>query len=266
MSPKPIYEADQLRAAYHLRFGWTGWPSTDAFPEEICRALLPKVATQWEKDGLRLLESSLSHSMIQLTFSVRPQMSPVVLAARVKGRLQYCLRESGHTFQFSRKLAVRSIGDNRTAEVQAYIMRQAQKEPLGDERFRHFLKEFTAVDPAINLSTATESRSGRYWYNLHLVLVVRHRCRIVDAARLAKIRDQSFRISRKKGHAVSSLSVMPDHLHIALRGNISHSPEEIALTFLNNLAFVLGQDAVWEFGYYAGTFGEYDMGAVRKFA
>jgi len=204
--------------------------------------------------------------MIQLTFSAKPRVSPVVLAARIKGRLQYSLRQSGHEFQFSRKLAVRSIGENRTAEVQAYVVRQVQKEPLEDERFRRFLEQFTVVDPAVDLSTPTGSRSGRYWYNLHLVLVVRKRDWIVDAARLAKIRDQSFRISRKKGHAVSSLSVMPDHLHIALRGNISHSPEEIALTFLNNLAFVLGQDAVWEFGYYAGTFGEYDMGAVRKFA
>lgn len=266
MAPKPIYQADHLHGAYHLRFGWTGWSSTGAFPEQISPSLLARVATEWENDGLRLLESSLSRRMIQLTFSAKPQVSPVDLAARVKGRLQYCLRKSGLTFQFSRKLAVRSIGENRTAEVQAYVLRQAQKEPLGDERFRQFLKQFTVVDPAVDLSTPTESRSGRYWYNLHLVLVVRERHRIVDAARLTKIRDQSFQIGWKKGHAVSSLSVMPDHLHIVLRGNISHSAEQIALSFLNNLAFGLGQNAVWEFGYYAGTFSEYNMNAVRKFA
>jgi hypothetical protein len=49
-----------------------------------------------------------------------------------------------------------------------------------------------------------------------------------------------------------------------LRGNIEHSPEEIAMGLLNNLAFALGQVYVWQPGYYAGTFSEYDMDAVRR--
>jgi len=56
---------------------------------------------------------------------------------------------------------------------------------------------------------------------------------------------------------------MPDHLHMALRGNIEHDPQTIALSFMNNLAYALGQKPVWEFGYYVGSFGEYDMNAVR---
>jgi hypothetical protein len=56
---------------------------------------------------------------------------------------------------------------------------------------------------------------------------------------------------------------MPDHLHLALRGNIEHAPETIALSFMNNLADALGQKPVWQCGYYVGTFGEYDMNAVR---
>ncbi len=56
---------------------------------------------------------------------------------------------------------------------------------------------------------------------------------------------------------------MPDHLHIALRGNLEHSPEEIALAFLNNLAYMMGQNAVWQFGYHVSTFGEYRMDAMR---
>lgn len=57
---------------------------------------------------------------------------------------------------------------------------------------------------------------------------------------------------------------MPDHVHIALRGNIEHAPETIALSFMNNLAYSLGQKAIWESSYYAGTFGEYDMQMVRE--
>jgi len=38
---------------------------------------------------------------------------------------------------------------------------------------------------------------------------------------------------------------MPDHLHIALRGNIAQSPAEIALALMNNTAFAMGQNAIW---------------------
>ena len=56
---------------------------------------------------------------------------------------------------------------------------------------------------------------------------------------------------------------MPDHLHLALRGNIEDSPNEIALAFMNNLAYAMGQNAIWQFGYFVAGFGDYDMGAVR---
>lgn len=56
---------------------------------------------------------------------------------------------------------------------------------------------------------------------------------------------------------------MPDYLHLALRGNIEHSAEQIALSLLNNLAYAMGQVPLWQPSYYAGTCGEYDMGCVR---
>lgn len=55
---------------------------------------------------------------------------------------------------------------------------------------------------------------------------------------------------------------MPDHVHIALRGNVERSPQEIALAFQNGVAGHMGC-RIWEFNYYVGTFGEYTMDAVR---
>ncbi len=71
-------------------------------------------------------------------------------------------------------------------------------------------------------------------------------------------------IRNQKGYRISVGSVMPDHIHLALRGNIEQPAQEIALAFLNNLAYLLGSKAVWQFGFYAGTFGEYDMRCVRR--
>ena len=44
---------------------------------------------------------------------------------------------------------------------------------------------------------------------------------------------------------------------------LAAAPAEVALGFLNNLAYVYGMKAVFQFGAYVGTFGEYHQGAVK---
>jgi REP element-mobilizing transposase RayT len=163
---------------------------------------------------------------------------------------------------FSRKLAVRSLGDPTRDQVEAYIRDQVPKEAVADERFREMLTSFTVLNPQVDLSQPTQTNSGRYWYNLHLVLVVSERYRMGESATLATIRETALRVCAKKGYAASALAVLPDHLHLTLRGVVAQSPEEIALAFLNNLAHVLGRRPWWQAGYYAGTFGEYGMAAI----
>jgi len=57
---------------------------------------------------------------------------------------------------------------------------------------------------------------------------------------------------------------MPDHLHLAMRVRLSIRRRDVALAFINNLAHVLRMGAVWRPGYYVGTFGEYNMNAIRS--
>jgi REP element-mobilizing transposase RayT len=180
------------------------------------------------------------------------------------GRLQHALRKAGQPTKFSRKVSVRSLGKNRRQDVEDYIDRQVQDASFVDPAFRQWLETLTTTNPNVDLSEPTESSHGRYWYNIHLVLVAEAKSKVVDRSAMVLVRDWCFKIAGKKGYAISRLSPMPDHLHIALRGRPVHSPEEIALAFLNNLAFCVGQKRIWRDGFYAGTFGEYDMGAVRR--
>src|SRR5260370_29423407 len=110
--PPPLSTAPDLHAAYELRCGWTGWPSDTTFPVGLVSRLIPQIAPEWEEDGIRVLESSLAPEQLLLTLSARPQVSPVTLAARVKGRLQHQSRLAGNPVAFSRKVSVRSIGHN----------------------------------------------------------------------------------------------------------------------------------------------------------
>jgi hypothetical protein len=163
MLPEPLYRPDELRPAYQLRYGWTAWPSKTPFPHKLLAQILPHIAPEWERDGIRVLESSLTSERIQLTVSTTPRVSPITLAARVKGRIQHHCRRSGSPINLSRKLALRTVGDPTRAQVEAYIRDQVPKETLADERFRALLAPLTMVDPKVDLSLPTETRSGRYW-------------------------------------------------------------------------------------------------------
>jgi REP element-mobilizing transposase RayT len=264
MQVQPLYDARGVQPAYHLRYSWTGWPLVGAsFPEPLPWRL-PELEETWELDGLRVLEGTASRKMIQITFSVQPCVSPVFFCSRVKGRLQYALRKAGTPLRFSRKLAMRSVGENRTADVERYIHSQVTKERFADPRFAQALEELRFTNTTHNLTTPSETGGGRYWYNLHVVLVMEERCRLADLNHLRRLRDQTLRIAAKKEHIIACLTVLPDHLHVALRGNVEHSPEDIALSFQNNLAYALGQVRIWQATYYVGTFGEYDMAAIRR--
>ena len=264
--PEPLYSGHNVHPAYEIRYTWTGWPSRrgEPFPNKPPEDLFASLKQAWEADGLRLLEYHWTEETIQLALSTKPDVSPVFCAARIKGRLQHALRAVGCPRKFSRKVALRTVGHNARKDVEGYIRKQVPKEGFADSRFAERLKGYHQCPPDVDLSAPSVTSSGRYWYNLHLVLVTAGRYRLGEDETLKKLSDGCMAIAGKKGHLISELSIMPDHLHVALRGSIEQAPHEIALAFQNNLAYQLGQFRVWEDGYYVGTFGDYDMQAVRR--
>jgi REP element-mobilizing transposase RayT len=103
-------------------------------------------------------------------------------------------------------------------------------------------------------------------YALHLVLVHEGRWREIGEDHLSMTRDMFFKVARKKGHRLSRLALLPDHLHATLGCGFQESPEEVALGYMNNLAYAHGMKPIFCQSYYVGTFGEYDMAAIRRLA
>lgn len=263
--PGSLYTGHNVTPSHCLRYDWTGWPTSGTeLPPQIV-AVARDIASIWEQDGLRLLIPQASAEKIQILFSTTPDVSPTFFCMRVKGRLQHALRKAGMPVNFSRKVSFRSLGENTSDVVGNYIRGQVGKEDFADPRYQEIMRKFTVTCKEVALSEPAESNSGRYWYNLHLVLVVADRFRITAPERLGEIRDAAFAVAAKSGHAIAALSVMPDHLHMALRGNIERSPAEIAMVFQNGLAGAVGC-RVWQDGYYVGTFSEYDLDVIRSIA
>ena len=224
MTLKPLYRSSDLTPAYCLRHTWCGW-ATSGDLRMLDDDQWIALNNAWQKDHLNLLERSIEGDEILLTFGTSPVVSPTFLAKRAKGRLDHAFRAiDANAVDFSRKIAVRAVGENTTDDVRAYIASQIQNEEFLDPRFAEFLEQFTIVDSSDDLSVPSESRSGRYWYNLHLVLVTDGRTRVVDEASLkAMRRDGSFRdCGAGRGYRIAAISVMPDHVHVALRGMIEH--------------------------------------------
>jgi hypothetical protein len=131
MRPAPFYQPRIEDGAYQLRFSWTGWPSSGPFSSSPSH-LIENTKPLWETDGLRVLEHRWTDKLVQILFSTTPDVSPVFVAARAKGRLDHAIRAAGLRLPFSRKVAIRSIGDNTRSDVEAYIARQLPKERFID--------------------------------------------------------------------------------------------------------------------------------------
>lgn len=261
--PTRFYDPRTADGAYHLRYAWFGWPSGKEFSQQPS-ALIDETKAAWERDGIRVLERLWTAKCVRILFSCTPEVSPEFVAARAKGRLDHALRTAEMTMAFSRKVGVRAVGDNTRSEVEAYIAGQVRKECFVDPRFAAKMEELTVVDQSVDLSQPATSARGRYWYNLHVVLVVAERTPLYELSVLRRVRDAVFKVAAKKGHVVSRLSVMPDHLHVTLRGRSSETPLEIVFAYQNNLAHMAGRGRLWAPGFYVGTFGEYTLQAVRK--
>ncbi len=63
---------------------------------------------------------------------------------------------------------------------------------------------------------------------------------------------------------LSRIGLLSNHIHILLGAAVTESPESVALSLMNNLAYVQEMKPVFRFSYYVGTFGPYDRGAVRR--
>ena len=257
--PKPMYTPKSVTPVSRLGYDCTVWLSDGQIFPPGTLDVIRQTASLWKADGLVLDEHFVKGDKAQILFSARHDVAPVIFVARIKGRLQHALRQNGTPVKFSRKVAFRCLGENTSKIVTGYLRKQVSKEGFIDPRFEKRMQKFTVVHDDVDLSEPFASVRGRYWYNLHLVLVVDGRMQFKITEPLAKLRDGCLRIARQKGYRLKSVAVMLEHIHISLGGVPEHSPEDIALTFMNNLVWLLGRNRIWQDGYYVGTFSEYTL-------
>lgn len=257
-----LYSGHNTNPAFDLHYSWTGWPRQGTrLPPEPDAHVFARLAQAWSGDGLTVESRAWTPQKAQFTFAATPAVNPVLLAARAKGRLQHALREAGAPARLSRKVSVRAMGHNVTETVINYVRDQLAHVELADARYRDLLARHAIDEPDVDLSRPSETDSGRYWYNLHVVTVTASRYRVGGAGFLSGLRQAVLATAKQGGHEVKAVAIMPDHVHAALRGNVTVSPADAAVGLQNATARVAGC-RLWADRYYVGTFGEYDLRAI----
>lgn len=256
---EPVYSASRISAAYQLRwslavFAKSQLPSVDVW--------LPELKEAVERDNVRILEvTAKPRDVWQFYLSTTPDVAPPEIVKSVKGRLQHRLRPTNPDC-FRRNFLLSSVGNARRQVVEDYVASQLAHHRMADLRAQKKLEEFQIKIPEVDLGAPQLTAHAAYVYGLHLVLVHDGRWNEVRANELSKTRDMVLRVARTKEHRVSRLSLLADHLHLVAAIPPKQSPQDVALSYMNNVAHAHDMQAVFCPSFYVGTVGDYDTGAI----
>ncbi|MSR59439.1 MAG: hypothetical protein EXS05_17650 [Planctomycetaceae bacterium] len=255
----PLYTPANVTAAYQLRWWLSVFANAELPPPDCWLSTLQQAV---ERDRVRILEVGAKPKNVwQFYLTTRPEVAPPAIVKSVKGRLQHLLQPT-HPNAFRRNFLLTAVGDARREVVEDYVSTQLEHHRMADERVQKALKSYQHEFPEVGLGERQLSAHGAYFYSLHLVLIHDGRWSEVREDELVATHDMALRVAVKKQHAVSRLSLLADHLHLTAHIPPQQSPQDVALGYLNNLAYAHGMRAIYSPSYYVGTIGEYDTGEI----
>ncbi len=255
----PIYTAENVKFAYQIRWAMTLFTSGTRPMEST----LDPVVSALELDGIRVLSHRYAEpSMVQLTLSVKPHLSPQTIVQRVKGRLWYAWKDES-LVKIEKKYSLRSYGTQEREIIEKYVAGQASHHTMATEKATALFEGLTLIDQAVELAKPLEISNSLLWYNLHIVLVHVERWRTVNERLLQAVRDMIRKVCKKYEWRLSRCGIVADHLHMALGANSQDAAEDVCLRLMNNLAFVHDMKPIYCYSAYVATFGEYDQRALQ---
>ena len=257
---KPTFAVEEVKAAFQLRYIWTGRLRISLLEGELIEAI-ESVKPLLEDDGLRILRLGFTNEEFNLLISTGPEVTPVFLAQRVQGRFTYYFRSVGYSGRIlGGGFSVRSVGGTAMERLRSYVRNQAQKSSTLEPSEREFLTRL-GVETSIQVEEGTPSKRGIYWYDLHLVY--RFRRPLTKRRALSLVQRSLIRIAEHKGFGLIELGLVLDHVHLLMRGRISESPEEISLSIMNNLSHLSRNPGLLRNSYFVGTAGKFSTNWVK---
>jgi len=257
---EPIYTAENVIPAYQLIYSftifWRTAPGTDSWLEEL-KGLM-------ESDGIRILAHRFRDVRTSLfLISTKPDVRPVRIPTRIKGRLQHLLKDRLRQ-PFQRNYDLSSIGSTSGQKTEDYVAGQVEHHADDCEDLRADFTDLQMKNPDVDLLKPRFHRRARCTCNLHLVLVHRNRHRVLNVDLWVRIRQMLRKWAAAKRLLLSTAGLLPDHMHLTFGLSPELSPLEASLSLMNNVAWVHGIQPVLMDSFRVSTFGRYDLGAIRQ--
>jgi REP element-mobilizing transposase RayT len=251
------YSQNNCSSAYQLNWAVSFFPRISLPPDDSWIAQLSEIT---EADGVRILRHRSSPRALQFLTSTRPETDPASIVRSLKGRLQYIVRNQ-YPKAFRRNYRIESVGSAGRDAIEQYVASQAARHPMADSRAQRFLESIQIVQTDVDLSRIRYSAHGQFIHNLHVVLEYDTLAQPIDLTQLSETTELVTRVGANQGLLLSRCGIVIDHLHLTLGCGMTDSPADVALAFLNGLGC---SGTIFKYGFYVGTFGEYDLGAIRN--
>ena len=266
-SPKPTHRKECLSAAYQIRyhFGWYAFQRQPLFQAEhvrsLVRSLIEEIATRY---GYHVLELDAAPCVIRCLMSLVPENCPSEVTRIVKGNLQSQLRGTVQGKLWSRGWFVRSNGNVCSSTVENYVSKQFlhhRATPLRGPVSVPCFQNTSLVD-----GTRT-SHHAAYQNNVHFVFCVSKRAELIDSVVGQRLQSFWLQFLEREKWECSRMSILNDHVHLALSLPLDISPLTVAYRMLNNAELWFGKrwshafrsaevDSLFQSSFYAGTHGD----------
>lgn len=259
MPIEPIYHRENTQAAYQLNwslsvFGQDTLPS----PQSCINELRDSAA----RDQVRILEfRHYPPNVAQFLISSTPRIAPAQIVRSVKGRWQHLCRAI-QPIAFRRNYRITSVGSSNADVLDQYVRKQPIRHRMADPRVQAMFEEIQFHDDRVDLTEIKRSSHGEYLYALHIVIESADDWHEIRPKVLAGYCSMLIKSCSKHAWRLYRIGLLANHLHIMVGPSVNDSPDDVALVFMNNMAYSQQMKPVLRFSYYTGSFGEYDRGAI----
>ena len=270
------YNASQLRLAYchrvYFRFQThcrLPQPTLDGLRQDAFQASL-------DAYGIRLLDVASDEVDLVCQVSLRPEECVSACASKFKGRLSKWLRTAQGLDAPAKLLAIGylacTVGDPTRKDIEGYIGRQGEHHGYNERPLPPvFIEEYPLPSgAAVRLDAAHNVSLLRY----HLVFGTMFRRGVFAQAEAAGVVAAWRGLQAGEQFALLKVSIVPDHVHVAVRLHPAVAPLTLAVRLMNVAQEVMFErfpevvirysaNRLWENGAYVGSFGELSSRAVR---
>jgi putative transposase len=280
MTIKPAF--DHLESAYCLHF-YLAFKTHYLRPffagQDVQAAIRKGVEDVCNRHGYHLLDAQTSDDHLRVLLSLKPEQTVSRAVQMLKGNL-------------SRKFSAEFPGlltryRSKSPWAEGYFARSSGKVDI--ETIRRYLEDQAAHHgyrgewTSALTSRNSHFRSPAFQFahcvcilSYQLVLVTKFRTAVFDEHIAPGLFEYIKAVASKRGFAIDTISLMPDHIHLAIESRPDVSIGDCARSLVNNThhwmqsrySGVLAQTGcwdVWQPSFYAGTVGEYSTAQIKRF-